>query len=134
MMNEEANTQLVRQVYQNFAAGDIQSLLNLLSVDVLWQLPEMANVPFAGTFQGREQVARFFSKMAQAQDVVEFQPEEFIAQRDKVVVLGRFTMQVKTTGRTFHSAWVHVWTVGKDKVDHMREYVDTLAVSQAHAT
>ena len=60
-MNEQANTRLVRQAYQSVQAGDFQSLLNALAEDVQWQLPEMENVPFAGTWHGREQVGRFFS-------------------------------------------------------------------------
>lgn len=37
--------------------------------------------PFAetGTWQGREQVGHFFRRTAEVQDVVEFEPEEFIA-------------------------------------------------------
>ena len=37
--------------------------------------------------------------MSEVQDVVEFKPEGLIAQGDKVIVLGRFTMHVKATGR-----------------------------------
>ena len=131
-MNEQANTQLVQEAYRSFKAGDIQSFLNLLAADVLWQLPEMENVPFAGTWQGREEVARFFGQMAEVQDVVEFEPEEFIAQGDKVVVLGRFTMHVKATGTNSISEWVHVWKVEGGRFSSVREYVDTLAVSRAH--
>ena len=71
--------------------------------------------------------------MGEVQDVVEFEPQEFIAQADKVVVLGRFTMRVKATGRASRSAWVHVWTIEGGKVAYVREYVDTLAVSQSHS-
>jgi hypothetical protein len=60
-MNEQANRQLVQQVYQSVKAGDVQSFLNLLAEDVQWQLPEMKNVPFAETWHGREQVGQFFS-------------------------------------------------------------------------
>ena len=59
------------------------------------QLPETENVPFAGKWQGREEVGQFFSKVFELQDIVEFEPEEFIAQGDKVVVLGRFSMRIK---------------------------------------
>jgi hypothetical protein len=131
-MNEQANRQLVQQAYQSVKAGDVQSLLNSLVEDVRWQLPEMENVPFAGTWHGREQVGQFFSIVAQTQDVVEFEPEEFIAQGDKVVVLGRFSQRVKSTVRVSASDWVHVWTVKDGKVTHFREYVDTAAVSRAH--
>ncbi len=131
-MNEQANTRLVQQAYQSIQAGDFQSFLNALAEDVQWQLPEMENVPFAGTWRGREQVGRFFSTVAQAQDMVEFAPEDFIAQGDKVVVLGRFSARVKSTARVSASAWAHVWTVKEGKASHFREYVDTAAVSRAH--
>src|SRR5262245_22594462 len=131
-MNEQANVQLVEQAYRNVGAGDIQSLLKILATDVLWEMPEIPNVAFAGTWKGREQVGQFFRRMADVQDIVEFQPEEFIAQRDKVVVLGRFTMHIKATGRASRSEWAHVWTIKDGSITHMREYVDTLAVNQAH--
>jgi uncharacterized protein len=131
-MNEQANLRLVQQAYQSIGAGDVQSLLKSLAEDVQWHVPEMENVPFAGTWRGREQVGQFFGTVAQAQDVVEFQPEDFIAQGDKVVVLGHFSQRVKSTGRISVSAWAHAWTIEGGKVTHFREYVDTAAVSRAH--
>jgi ketosteroid isomerase-like protein len=122
----------VKQAYQLFKAGDIASFLNLLTENVLWVLPEMTNVPFAGTWKGHQQVRQFFRRLHEVQEIVEFVPEEFIAQADKVVVLGRFTMHVKATGKTSRSDWVHVWTVEGDRASAVREYVDTLAVSRAH--
>jgi ketosteroid isomerase-like protein len=131
-MNEPTNTQLVQQAYQSIKAGDIPSFLTLLAHDVQWQMPRIANVPFAGTWQGREQVGEFFRKMPEVQDIVEFEPEHFIAQGDKVVVLGRFCMHVKATGRDSRSEWVHIWTAKDGAITHMREYVDTAAVSRAY--
>jgi uncharacterized protein len=133
-MNEEANTQLIQRVYQSVKAGNIQSLLNVLAADVRFEMPEITNVPFAGTWRGPGRVAQFFARMREVQDIVEFKPEEFIAQNDKVVVLGRFTMVVRATGRTSQSAWAHVWTIEEGKVKSMREYVDTLAVSKAYGS
>jgi uncharacterized protein len=132
-LDEETNTQLVQQAYHSIRTGDISSFLNLLAEEVLWTIPEMTNVPFSGTWQGREQVEQFFRKVAEAQDIVAFEPGEFIAQRDKVIVLGHFTMQVKATGKTSRSQWVHTWTVEENKISSLREYVDTLAVSRAHS-
>ena len=131
-MREHENTRLVQQAYQSIQAGDVRSLLNSLAEDVEWELPEMKNVPFAGRWEGREQVGRFFDKVAEAQEVLEFEPKEFIAQEDKVVVLGRFSMRIKSTGRDVGSDWAHVWTVKGGKVTRFYEYVDTAAVSGAH--
>jgi hypothetical protein len=47
LMSENGNTNIVQNVYENFRAGEIKALLNLLSDDIEWQLPEIENVPFA---------------------------------------------------------------------------------------
>jgi len=132
IMSEHENTRLVQQTYENTKAGDIQSLLNSFAEDIEWVLPEMENVPFAGTWRGRDGTRQFFGKVFEVQDVLEFEPEEFFAQGDKVVVLGHFTMRIKSTGREFSSKWAHVWTVRGGKVTHFYEYVDTAVVSRAY--
>jgi uncharacterized protein len=131
-MNEQANTRLVQQAYQSIQTGDIPAFLNLLAEEVQWRLPAMENVPFAGTWQGREGVGQFFRTLSEVQDIVEFEPRETIAQGDKVVVLGHFLMRIKSTGREFGSKWAHVWTLHDGKVTHFYEYVDTAAVSRAY--
>ena len=131
-MNEQARTGLVQQAYQNIGRGDLQSLLNLLADDVQWQLPDMENVPFAGKWQGHEGVRRFFAAVGAAQDVVEFEPLEFIAQGDQVVVIGHFIMRIKATNRDVGSDWAHVWSFKGGKIIRFREYVDTAVVSKAH--
>ena len=132
-MSAQENTRLVRQAYQSIQAGDMQSFLNALAEDVQWQLPEMKNVPFAGMWRGHRGVEQFFGKVSETQEVIEFEAEEFIAQGDRVVVLGRFFMRVKATGKDSRSAWAHVWTIRQGRVTHFREYVDTAAVIDAHA-
>jgi hypothetical protein len=47
-MSEHESRQLVEQAYASFKAGDIQTLLQSMSEDIAWQLPEIENVPFAG--------------------------------------------------------------------------------------
>lgn len=131
-MNEQGNTRLVQQAYQSIAAGDIRALLKAFAEDVEWELPEMENVPFAGKWRGHEGVRQFFSKVFEVQDVVRFEPEEYIAQGDKVVALGHFIMRIKATAIEFGSKWAQVWTVKDGKVLRFYEYVDTAVVSRAH--
>lgn len=131
-MDPEANTQLIKQVYEKFQAGDVESFLNSLAGDVEWQLPAMEHVPFAGPWHGREGVMQFLRTLSETQEVVEFRPEQFVAQDDTVIVLGRFVMHVKSTRRDSVSDWAHVWTIGAGRITHFREYVDTAAVVNAH--
>ena len=131
-MSEQENTELVKKAYGNFKTGDIQGLLNLLSEDVTWQLPEIENAPFSGRRQGRAQVAEFFTSLANDQDTLQFEPREFIAQNDKVVALGTYSWRVKTTGREYGGEWAHVFTIRDGKVTGFNEYMDTAAATAAH--
>lgn len=70
----------------------------------------------------------------QSQEIVEFQPQQFIAQDDAVVVLGLFDMRVKATGRLSRSEWAHVWTLRDSLIVRYQEQVDTAAVRAAHAS
>jgi hypothetical protein len=56
-MDEQQNTRLVQQAYERFKTGDLESFLNSLDPLIEWQLPAMENVPFAGTWRGREGVS-----------------------------------------------------------------------------
>lgn len=102
-MNEQENTRLAQQAYERFKTGDIQSLLDLYADDVEWELPAIESVPFTGKRQGRAAVADFFQAVNEAQEVLSFNPQEFIAQGDKVVVLGNYSWRVKATGREYSS-------------------------------
>ncbi|MDH2406596.1 nuclear transport factor 2 family protein [Bradyrhizobium sp. SSUT18] len=125
------NRQFIEQAYANFKAGDIPTLLQSMSEDVTWQLPEVENVPFAGKRQGRGAVGEFFSTLATVQDSRSFEPREFIAQGDKVVVLGHYVWQVKANGRTYESDFAHVFTVRGGQIVAFHEYTDSAAAAKA---
>jgi len=131
-MNEQENTRIVRQSYELFKSGDIQALLDLYSEDIDFQLPEIENVPFAGKHKGRKGTAGFFQSVNEAQDVLAFNPQEFIAQGDKVVVLGNYSWRVKANGREYSSDWAHIVTVRDGKIVGFKEYMDTAAASAAY--
>jgi ketosteroid isomerase-like protein len=132
-MHEQQNTWVVQKVYEKVAARDVEGLLALFAADIEWQVPAMDNVPFAGTWRGHDGLAKFFRTVSDTQEVVEFRPEQFIAQDRVVVVLGHFVMRVKATGRQSASDWAHVWMIDAGKVTHFREFVDTAAVIRAHS-
>jgi ketosteroid isomerase-like protein len=131
-MSENENIEVVQQAYQNFKTGDIQALLNLLTEDVTWQLPEIENASYSGRREGREQVAGFFGSLADALESLSFEPREFVAQNDKVVALGSYNWRVKATGREYGGDWAHVFTVRDGRITGFQEYMDTAAAASAH--
>src|SRR6266404_4477428 len=56
---------------------------------------------------------------------------EFVAQGDRVLVVGFATGKVKATNRTFEDYFVFAITVRNGKLTNIREYVDTQALARA---
>ena len=89
-------------------------------------------VPFVGRFHGREQVAKkFFAGLAQSLKVEKFEVNTYVAQGDRVVVLGHYRWQVKGTGRQFECDFAHVITMRNGKEIAFQEYTDSYAVADA---
>jgi uncharacterized protein len=59
------------------------------------------------------------------------EPPEFIAQGDRVLVVGFATGRIKATNKTFEDHWVFAITVRNGKLTKVREYIDTLALARA---
>lgn len=105
-------TEIAKQGYAAFASRDIPALLELLADDVEWRFlgsPE-TGTPYGGTCKGKQQVAEFFGTLAQADEILEFEPREFLEGPRHVTVLGRIKSRALPDGKMHESEWVHVFT------------------------
>jgi len=129
-MSAEENVQVVKNGYAAFGRGDIQALLSLFAEDIEWISPG-EGLPLAGTYRGRAEVTNFFQKLSDTIEFSSFEPREFLAEGDRVLVVGFSSGNSKTTNRTFENHWVMAFTVRDGKVTNFREYTDTLAAARA---
>src|SRR5207237_5941583 len=95
VMSESENVEILKGAYAAFSRGDIAGLLQMYAPDAEWDYPAVKDVPYAGSRHGRAEISRFFDTLAQAEEVLDFRQNEFIAQRDRVVVLGTYRARVK---------------------------------------
>jgi hypothetical protein len=126
-LGERTNAEVVQETYEAVGRGNIPALLEFLTDDVEWTFQGPSSIPFAGTRRGREGVAEFFSLVGENLEFEEFEPREFVAQGDAVVVLGLERSLVKPTGRTFEQEWAHVYTLRDGKVAKFTALEDTAA-------
>ena len=61
-----------------------------------------------------------------------FEPSEFIAEADCVLVTGWSRGRVKSTGRIFDNRWVMAFNVRDGKITKFEAYADTQALANAH--
>lgn len=120
----------VQGAYAAFGRGDIPAVLDTLAEDVEWVLPQVDN-PIGGTHRGKAAVQAWFGKLADTLDFQRFEPREFIAQGDKVVVLIRSESIVRSTGKKLSDDLAHVHTYRNGKLVRFQEYSDTAAFQAA---
>jgi uncharacterized protein len=134
-VSEQENTRVVRELFQAFGRGDIPGVLSLLSEDVVWTIPGRPDaIPYAGVRRGHAGATEFFAALGGAVEFEAFEPREFVAQGDKVVVLGFERGRVRATGKTFDNPWALVFTLGGGRVTEFRSYEDTAALAAAFGT
>jgi ketosteroid isomerase-like protein len=130
-MSVQENLQVVRDGYAAFGRGDIQGLLALFAEDIEWISPG-EGLPLAGTYRGRAAVAGFFQKLSETVQFTAFEPREFVADGDRVLVVGWNSAIVRATNRKLEAHWVMAFTVRNGKVTNFREYTDTLGFARAY--
>lgn len=130
-MNSQENKLVVKEGYQKFKNKDIAGILELFADDIEWEGARSEYIPFSGVYRGKQQAAQYFALMDQAQESQSFEPQEFIAEGDKVVVMGQSKWTVKATGQTYENPWVHIFTLREGKVVKFQQYNDTAAAQEA---
>lgn len=129
---ERENLEIVQGLYAAFGRGDIPAILEGLADDVDWRQPGSAGVlPFAGVRHGKGEVLSFFQSLDQSLNIELFEPREWMAHVDKVIVLGQEEGTVKATGRGYAFDWAHVFTLRGGRVVQFRDYYDTNVLVEA---
>lgn len=123
-MNEVENLKLAK----GLEASDFtsQSFLSGLAEDVEWWAagpPEL--LPWAGSFRGRKEVARWVKLLYENLKYQKWDSYEWLAKGDKVIEFTHAAGYAKATGRTYETDLVRVWTVRNGKVVSVRSYYDT---------
>jgi len=127
----QKNKRVVKELYGAFGRGDMAAVRALVAEDVIWHLP--GTVPHdSGTYKGPSSVADFFQNLYANVGIEAFEPCEFVAEGDRLLVIGWSRGRVKNTGRAFDNRWVMAFTVRDGRIARFEEYADTQALAAAH--
>jgi uncharacterized protein len=102
----------------------------LCAEDIEWIIPG-EDWPLAGTHRGHAGLADLLQMASKNMETSFPKPPEFVAQGDRVLVVGFARGKVKATNRTFEDHFVFAITVRNGKLTNIREYVDTQALARA---
>lgn len=126
-----ANVEVIRSVYDAFAAGDVAGVLGRMSPDIRWI--EAENFPYAdgNPYIGPEAVLHgVFARCAGEWDGFSVTIEELLDAGDTLVALGRYGGVYKATGRAQHTQIAHVWRLRDGMVVAFQQHANTLHVAR----
>jgi ketosteroid isomerase-like protein len=126
----EDNIGTVKAFFAAMGGGNKQDLLALVAEDIEWIIPG-EGWPLAGTHRGHAGLADVIQKASKEIEMTYPAPPEFVAQGDRVLVVGVATGKIKATNKPFRDDWVFDITVRNGKVTNIREYIDTQALARA---
>ena len=130
-MSTEQNVQVVKDFFAAIdGAGDKQQVLALVTEDIEWIVPGKG-WPLAGTHRGHAGLAGVLKKASEEVEMTYPKPPEFVAQGDRVLVVGVAEGKINATNKPFKDDWVFDITVRNGKITKIREYIDTQALAQA---
>lgn len=128
-MSLENNVQTVKDFFAAMGCGDKRALLALAAEDIEWIIPG-EDWPLAGTHRGHTGLADLLEAASTSMETTT-EPREFVAQGDRVFVVGVAGGKIKATNKTFQDDWVFAITVRNGRLTSIREYIDTQALARA---
>lgn len=125
MSKREINIETTENLFTAFGAADVPGMLEFVNDDIVIEFYGPDVIPYAGFYRGREAARRFFETVLLSVQINQFEPQEMLADADKVIVTGHLNLTTKTTGRMIDSDFAQVITLKDGKWSRFRDFMDT---------
>src|SRR6202048_4490499 len=119
-MSTQENVQIVKNFLAALGRRDKEGLLALVAEDIEWIIPG-EDWPLAGTHRGRAGVSDAIQKASEEVPFSYPEPPEFVAQGDRVLVVGFAKGKIKATNKTFVDDWIFAITVRDGRLTNIWE-------------
>ena len=116
--------------------GDMQSMGALMADDMVWQNEGDPDLPWIGTWEGKETIFGFLGTFSQNVQVTQWENQDAFASGDTVAVFGQMKLRLTASGvETDEFTFALRAKVRNGQVVLWNWFEDSYAVSQAfHAT
>jgi ketosteroid isomerase-like protein len=122
-------------LYASARRQDTESVLNLFADNAMIHGPTSSTkiLPWGGTYNGREGIKQFFKLLGEGLDIEQFDIIDFIAERDKVAVLGFIRGKARMTQKLFETYFAHIIKVDRNdgKIVEFRVFNDSGSLAQS---
>jgi ketosteroid isomerase-like protein len=128
-MGAEENIKTVQRIYEAFGQGDVETMLDQLTDDIDFAVEPNGSAPWNGVRHGKAEVAEFFAALGGSVEVTDFTPLAITSNDDDVMVVVRYAVTARSTGKSVAFDLHHWWRFRGDKVCFVRGTEDTAATN-----
>ena len=135
-MTEDENVEILKRAYQlwnDTKASSLDHWMDLIADDVHWRSISDGNpgMEFSRTCQCKNDIARYFAEVSKDWEMIHYSVDEYIAQGDRVVVLGQCAWKHRKTGRSAESPKADIIRMKDGKIVEFFEFFDTAKAYEA---
>lgn len=129
-MTTEENVKILREGYKlwnNSKAESVDYWMNLIADDVKWHslADGAAGMEFTRACSCKNDVVHYFEELGKEWEMIHYTVFEFIAQSDRVVMVGNCAWKNKRTGKALETPKVDVIRMRDSKIVEFQEFYDT---------
>lgn len=130
-MSDE-NVRIVRGMYEAFARGDAQAVVEALDPEVEWREAENFIYSDRNPYLGPEAVLHgVFARMAADWEGFVVAPLDILDAGATVIGYGHYSGTYRATGQSVRAQFAHFFTIHEGKVVKFQQYTDTLQFARA---
>jgi ketosteroid isomerase-like protein len=124
------NLDVIRGTYEGSSEDNGRNLLAALAPNAEWT--EAEGFLYAGTYVGPDAIiAGVFQRLGTEWIGYRADVHTFLEDGDRVAAFGVYSGTYKTTGKSMHAAFAHLYELRDGKIVRMTQYVDTVMVRKA---
>ena len=137
MADETRNVEMLKAAYRRWSESKGSSAddwLKLCDDDIAFGSIARGVAPqavYLASYSSRSALRDYFDGLSRDWEMIDYVAEHFVAQGDRVVMLGRCTWRFKKTGRVVSTPKCDSWRIVNGKAVEFFEYFDTAQVHEA---
>jgi uncharacterized protein len=135
-MPADANVAVLKDAYRRWfdtRGGSVDHWMSLCAENIKFGSLAQAAAPqiaYMTSYSARSELAKYFEGLSRDWEMLEYRVDNFVAQDERVVMLGFCSFRHKQSGKVVSTPKVDSWRFEKGKAVEFYEYFDT---AQVHA-
>jgi len=136
MSDEARNVAILEDAYRRWSdsrGGSADHWMSICDHNIKFGsiAEHVESVGYMTSYRKRDELGQYFAGISRDWDMVEYRVDHFVAQGDRVVMLGHCSWRAKKTGKLVSTPKVDSWRFANGKAIEFYEYFDTAQVVNA---